>query len=119
LEEVEMKSIAVLGISLAVATLLAGPVAAQAQTAEPTPYHRYQIHRYHGPHHTVHHHFVAHAPAPGPTPVVAAPPPATQAAPLGLSWPHIAPYPDNKGDEDGLSGDTDDCNKGCVDGAPD
>jgi hypothetical protein len=112
-----VKSIAVPGISLAVATLLAGPVAAQAQTAEPTPYHHYHVHH----HHTVHHPYVAHnpAPAPGPTPVVSAPPPATQAAPFGLSWPHIAPYPNNKGDEDGLSGNTDDCNKGCVDGAPD
>jgi hypothetical protein len=51
-------------------------------------------------------------------PVVAAPP-APQAAPFGLALPHIAPYPDNKGDEDGLSDDTDNCNKGCVGGAPD
>jgi hypothetical protein len=30
--------------------------------------------------------------------------------------PRIAPYPDNKGDEDGLSEDQNDCNKGCIDG---
>jgi hypothetical protein len=39
--------------------------------------------------------------------------------PFGLSLPQIAPYPNNKGDEDGLSGDMDDCNKGCIDGASD
>jgi hypothetical protein len=33
-----------------------------------------------------------------------------------LALPHIAPYPDNKGDADGLSEDQDDCNKGCIDG---
>ena len=42
--------------------------------------------------------------------------PAPQAAPFGLALPHIAPYPDGKGDEDGLSEDQDDCNKGCIDG---
>jgi hypothetical protein len=88
-------------IALALATLLAGPVAAHAQTSEPSPYHHYQVHRYQGPHHTVHHRFVAHNPARAPAPVVVAP--AAQAAPFGLSWPHIAPYPDGKGDEDGLS----------------
>jgi hypothetical protein len=104
-------------IALALATLLVGPVAAQTQTAEPTPYHHYQVHRYQGPHHTVHHRYVA--PAPAPAPVVVAPPPAAQAAPFGLSWPHIAPYPDNKGDEDGLSEDPNECNKGCIDGNQD
>lgn len=29
-------------------------------------------------------------------------------------FPHIAPYPDGQGDEDGLSRDPNDCNKGCV-----
>ena len=50
---------------------------------------------------------------PWPAGVVAAP---QQAAPFGLALPHIAPYPNNKGDEDGLSEDQDDCNKGCIDG---
>lgn len=77
--------------------------------------------------HTVHHHvhnqpyhgrgFEAHNPAAAPA--AAATTAAPQAAPFGLSWPHIAPYPNNKGDEDGLSEDTNDCNKGCVGGAPD
>jgi hypothetical protein len=68
-----------------------------------------------------HHHYRVHHRIPAvrdtvPAPVVVAPPPAAQAAPFGLAWPHIAPYPDNKGDEDGLSEDPNDCNKGCIDG---
>jgi hypothetical protein len=35
-----------------------------------------------------------------------------------LAFPHIAPLPNNKGDEDGLSGDVNDCNTGCIDGNP-
>jgi hypothetical protein len=75
--------------------------------------HHHDHHTY-PPHRPVHHHYVAHGPAMAPAPVVEAPPP--QAAPFGLALPHIAPYPNNKGDEDGLSGDQDDCNKGCIDG---
>ena len=90
------------------------------QTAEPAaPYHHDKVHRYEGPHHTVHHRFVAHNPAPAAAPVVVSPAPAPQGQPFGLSFPHIAPYPNNKGDEDGLSDDVNDCNKGCVGGAPD
>jgi hypothetical protein len=105
-------------IAVALTTLLAGPVVANAQTAEPTPYH---VHHSQGPHphHYVHHRFVAHNPAPAPAPAAANTTPApAQAAPFGLAWPHIAPYPDNKGDEDGLSEDVNDCNKGCIDGEP-
>jgi hypothetical protein len=111
-------------IAVALATLLAGPVVANAQTAEPTPYHHYHVHHFQGPHpyHYVHHRFVAHNPAaasaPAPAPAAAATTAAPQAAPFGLAWPHIAPYPDNKGDEDGLSEDVNDCNKGCIDGEP-
>jgi hypothetical protein len=50
---------------------------------------------------------------------VVAAPPAPQAAPFGLALPHIAPYPNNKGDVDGLSEDGNDCNKGCIDGNQD
>jgi hypothetical protein len=104
-------------IALALATLLSGPLAAYSQTEQPTvPYHHYPVHRFQGPHHTFHHHFVAHNPPPAVAPVVVAAPPAAQALPFGLSWPHIAPYPDGKGDEDGLSEDPNDCNKGCIDG---
>ncbi len=102
-------------IALACATLLSGSLAAYAQTEQPTPYHHYHVHRMQGPHHTVHHHFVAHNPAPAPEPATATTA-APQAAPFGLALPHIAPYPDGKGDEDGTSEDQDDCNKGCVDG---
>jgi hypothetical protein len=103
--------------ALALATVLSGSLAAYAETEQPAPYHHYHVHHYVGPHHTVHHHYVAHEPAPVAAPVVTAQPP--QAAPFGLSLPHIAPYPDGKGDEDGLSNDEDNCNKGCVGGAPD
>ena len=103
-------------LALAFAISSAGPIAAYAQTAAPTvPYHHYRYHRFQGPHHYVHHHFVAHNPPPVVAPVVVAPPPAP-AQPFGLAFPHIAPYPDGKGDEDGLSEDIQDCNKGCIDG---
>ena len=103
-------------IALALATLLSSSLAAYTHAEQPTPYHHYHVHRVQGPHHTVHHRFVAHNPAPAPAPAAAARTAAPQAAPFGLAWPRIAPYPDNKGDEDGLSGDGNDCNKGCVDG---
>jgi hypothetical protein len=97
-------------IALALATLLSGSLAAYAQTEQPAAH----------PHH---HHYRAYHRIPAvretaPPPVVVAPPAAAPAGPFGLSWPHIAPYPDNKGDEDGLSGDVNDCNKGCIDGNP-
>ena len=107
-------------MALVLAGSLAGPIAAVAQRAEPAaPNHDYKIHRHKGPYNTVHHHYVAHNPAPPAAPVVVAPAPAPQAAPFGLAFPHIAPYPNNKGDEDGLSEDPNDCNKGCIGGAPD
>jgi len=37
------------------------------------------------------------------------------APPLPFQWPRIAPYPPGQGDADGLSRNTDDCNKGCID----
>jgi hypothetical protein len=109
-------------LAVALATLPAGSVVANAQTAEPTPYHHYHVHHFQGshPHHYLHHRFVAHNPAapPAPEPAPAATTAAPQAAPFGLAWPHIAPYPDNNGDEDGLSEDVNDCNKGCIEGPP-
>jgi hypothetical protein len=109
--EVEVKSIAVRSIALAACVSI--PAIAIAQEPAPQAPSGY--------HHTVHHHvhngqryhvhrFEARNPAVAPAAA------ATTATPFGLSWPHIAPYPDNKGDEDGLSEDQDDCNKGCVDG---
>jgi hypothetical protein len=69
-------------------------------------------------HHRAHHRLpVVREAAPAPEPAAAAPAAvAPQAAPFGLAWPHIAPYRDGKGDEDGTSEDEDDCNKGCIDG---
>jgi hypothetical protein len=106
-------------LALAFAISLLGSMVAFAQTPEPTvPYHHNHYHHFQGPHHYLQHHFVAKnpIPAPEPAPPAAVTTAAPQAAPFGLSWPHIAPYPDNKGDEDGLSEDQNDCNKGCIDG---
>ena len=103
-------------IALAFAALLSGSLAAYAQTEQPTLYHHYHLHHMQGPHHTVHHHFVAHNLAEAPAPAAATVTAAPQAAPFGLALPHISPYPDNKGDEDGTSEDENDCNKGCIDG---
>ena len=99
-------------IALALATALSGSLAAYAQSEHPTVHHHY--HHTYSPHHIVHHHNYVAAPGPGSTVVTA---PAPQAAPFGLALPHIAPYPNNRGDEDGLSEDQDDCNKGCIDGS--
>lgn len=115
--EVEVKSIAVRNVALAACVSLPAIAIAQEPGPQaPSGYH-------HAVHHHVHHRqryhvhrFEAQNPAVAPAAATTAAP---QAAPFGLSWPHIAPYPDNKGDEDGLSGNTDDCNKGCVNGAPD
>jgi hypothetical protein len=101
-------------VALVFAASLSSPIAAHAQSEE--PYRHYRVHRYQGPHHAVHHHFVAHTPAPTIAPVAATAAPA--ALPFGLGLPKIAPLPNNKGDEDGLSDDVNDCNKGCIDGNP-
>jgi hypothetical protein len=108
-----VRSVAVLGIVLA--SVLAPPTAF-AQAEQTTAHRHDHVHHDVGPHHTVHHHDVAHGPAMAPVRAAAAIVPAPQPAPFGLSLPHIAPYPNNKGDEDGLSEDPDDCNKGCIDG---
>ena len=89
-------------IALALATALSGSCA-YAQTEQPIVHHH--THRYYPPHPAVHHHTA-------PAPVVTAPAP--QAGPFGLALPHISPYPDNQGDDDGLSRDPDDCMKGCI-----
>jgi hypothetical protein len=102
-------------IVLGFATALSGSLAAFAQTEQPVVHHHY--HHVYPPHHSVYHHHYVAAPAGAPAPVVVTPSP--QTSPLGLSLPHIAPYADGKGDEDGLSEDEDDCNKGCIDGGSD
>lgn len=100
-------------VALVFVASLAAPVVAAAQTA---PYHHYRVHRFESPYHAVHHRFVAHNPPAAPAPAASAATEAPHAPPFGLAWPHIAPYPDGKGDEDGLSEDPNDCNKGCIGG---
>ncbi len=107
-------------VVLTFALALAGPIAAPAQatgeTTQPaTPLHHYHVHHFQNGHHHVYHRFQQPvAAAPVVAPAVAPPVPTAQTS--GLAFPHIAPYPDGKGDEDGLSEDVDDCNKGCIDG---
>ena len=101
-------------VSLTLAAALLGSVAADAQTEQAATHHR--VHHYYPPHHAVHHRYIARGPAAAPSAATAAMAPAPQAGPFGLALPHIAPYPNGKGDEDGLSEDQNDCNKGCIDG---
>jgi hypothetical protein len=93
--------------TIALAAMLLGSPAAYGQTEQPAPYHHYQVHRYQGPHRTVHHHFVAHTPAPAPAPTA----PETNQ----MFKPYANP---GEGDNDGLSRDPDDCMKGCIGGNP-
>lgn len=96
-----MKKLSLIGF--AIAALLAVPALAQesaAPQAKPLVYH-----------HRSHHGHPAHAaPLAGYEAQVAPP-----AAPgLPSFFPHIGPYPNGKGDEDGLSRSVGDCNKGCI-----
>ena len=73
-----------------------------------------------GPHHTVHHHYVAHNPAPAPAPIAQRPGKPVENGPPQTNQmfkPYAAPG-DGDGDDDGLSRDPDDCNKGCIGGNP-
>jgi hypothetical protein len=99
---------------IALAALVFAPLAAAGQT-EPAS-HRYQLHRFHGPHHAVHHRFAAHSKTPEPAAaqrggaVESAPP---QTNPIFKPYAHPG-----EGDDDGLSRDPDDCMKGCIGGNP-
>jgi len=101
-------------IALALATVLSGSLAAYAQTDQPTIHHH--THHHYPPHHAVHHHTVAHNPAPTPVaqrpgePVESGPPQTNE-----MFKPYANP---GDGDENGLSRDPDDCNKGCIGGNP-
>jgi hypothetical protein len=111
-----MKSIIVLGIALAAWAL--APATATAQEPAPQPasgYHHTVHHRFHNGERHHAHRFEAQRAQPA-VPAAISTTAAPQAAPFGLAWPHIAPYPDGKGDEDGLSEDPNECNKGCIDG---
>jgi hypothetical protein len=97
-------------IALALATVWPGLLAAYAQT-EPTTVHR----DYH--HHAVHHHHhVAHGPAIAPAPIAQQPVESGPARTNDMFKPFAAP---GDGDDNGLSRDPDDCNKGCIGGNPD
>ena len=93
--------------TIALAAVLLGSAGAYGQTQQPASHHRYQVHRYQGPHHIVHHRFVARNPAPAPAP----PAPQTNQ----MFKPYANP---GEGDDDGLSRDPDDCMKGCIGGNP-
>ncbi len=102
-------------IVLALATLLSSPLAATAQTEQPTTHHH--VHHYYATHHTVYHHFVAHNPAAAPAPIAQRPGPVESGHPQTnqMFKPYAHP---GEGDDDGLSRDPDDCNKGCIGGNP-
>jgi hypothetical protein len=110
-----VKSIAVLGIALAACGSVPAIVLAQEAAPQAAPLHHTVQHHFHNGERRHAHRSEARNLAPAAA-AATAPTAAPQAAPFGLSWPHIAPYPDNKGDEDGLSEDENDCNKGCIDG---
>jgi hypothetical protein len=74
--------------AIALAIAVAASPAAAASAVAPPPHHR----------HYRHHHPRAVVPAP--------------------EQPGFGPYPFGQGDEDGLSRDPDDCEKGCIGGNP-
>lgn len=94
-----MKQRFVLGLALATA------VAVPALAAQPN---LAQIRHHHGLHSL--HKAARSTTAPAATAQV------PSAAPALL--PTVAPYPNGQGDEDGLSRDINDCNKGCIGGNP-
>ena len=99
-----MKQAIVIGLALAAA--VAHPAFAVESGGGAKPIHHHRVYRH--LHRAV-------------EPVAVAPNAATQIPPAGLApflFPKIAPYPNNHGDEDGLSRDINDCNKGCIGGNP-
>ena len=92
-------------IGLGAAALLAVPALAADSSATVKTPHRHHV--------ALHHHKVAATSAIPQTATAQVAPPATSGAPS--FFPHIAPYPNGQGDEDGLSRSADDCNKGCID----
>jgi hypothetical protein len=98
--------------------MLSSPLAAYAQTEQPMIHHHDHVRHYDGPHHIVHHHYGAHNPAPGPAPMAQRPGKPVESGPPQTN-PMFKPYANpGDGDDDGLSRDPDDCNKGCVGGNP-
>ena len=98
-----MKRSIVLG--LAVATALAVPAFAVESGGDAKPIHHHHADR--------HLHWAVKPVAVAPNASVHPP-----AASPGGVLPRIAPYPENQGDENGLSRRINDCNKGCIGGNP-
>ena len=98
-----MKEAIIIGIGFV--GLFAIPALAQETAAPVGTVHHHHVHH-------VHHH-VQKTVEPA---AVAQPAPAAPSAQWFL--PHIAPNLNGKGDEDGLSTNVDDCNKGCIGGNP-
>lgn len=97
-----MKLAIVFGLCLAASVAI--PAVAQEKASADAASHR---------HHVFHHRAASSAVIPsGATAQVPLPPVDVIAAPS--FFPHIAPYANGQGDEDGLSRDVNDCNKGCV-----
>lgn len=89
-----------IAITLAIMLVAVSPAAAESpDPAAPRTHHR-------------HHHHAA-----SPAPEAVANPGAETVAPAP-SWPGFKPYAPGEGDEDGLSRDPDDCEKGCIGGNP-
>jgi hypothetical protein len=95
-------------LGFCIALSCAAVVSLSAVAGETSP--RVRHHARHAPHH------VSGPVAPTPTGQA----PNEAAASPGLPWitslfPNVKPYPPGQGDTDGLSRNTDDCNKGCID----
>ena len=88
--------------ALTFAAWLSASLAVSAQTEAPA------VHRHHRVHH--HHHDLAAPPPARTEPVESAPSPIKQ-----MFRPYAEP---GEGDNNGLSRDPDDCNKGCIGGNP-
>lgn len=92
-----------LAIGLGLAAALALPALA-ADDAALKPLH----------HHHVYRHLHRSAEAPRVASTATAQAPAAPQSWLQTWFSHVAPYPDDQGDADGLSRDPGDCNKGCI-----
>ena len=97
-----MKQPIVVGFCLA-ASVAAPAVAHVKASADTAPHRHYVFHHGTPPSAVI---------PPGATAQVVLPQVEVLAAPS--FFPHIAPYPNGLGDEDGLSRDVNDCNKGCI-----
>jgi len=99
-----MKQAIVIGLALAAAVAL--PAFAVESGGGAKPIHHHRVYR--------HLHRAVEPVAVAPNAKARVPPP----GPAPTPFPNVAPYPNNQGDEDGLSRDINDCNKGCIGGNP-